>query len=143
MSKFLDLIPVYDKLAICYSIDKTILTLTSDTKHLLTNAIFPPNLKCVNFEYSINFLDFIKINLPSSVYSLQFNADCDESIINNLSENIEILIFLQLNFQIQNLSIHVKKIVILCDTLYAVQTNIKKIPFGCVVTDGNGKIYFE
>lgn len=141
MKNIYEFIPVSNKLDKCYNNDKTVLTLTRDEKHLLRNAVFPQNLKRVIFEYDVIYSDIIHANFPTSVYSLQFSCNFDVLLVNNLPENIEELVFLQLSVEIHHLLFYIKRIVVLCNTMDAVENYIKKVPFGCVVTDGNGKIY--
>ncbi len=118
-----------------YNEDKTILTLEEpESQHLMTNAVFSPNQSRMIFEYNVEFNDFIKMILPTSIYSLHFSSDYRK--YNRID-------FFQLVSEISNLLLCVKKIIILCDTMCGVQTYIRRIAFGCVVTDGNSKIYFE
>jgi hypothetical protein len=126
----------------CYSNNNTFLILDNYYKNIfIKNPFYDKKLKCIIFDCFINYSDFIKLNIPETVYSLKFYNYYDNLIINNLPPNIIKITFCELFYKLENLSPQIQKIKILCDTKYAVKTFIKNVPFGCIVVNNNGKIY--
>jgi len=99
----------------------------------LEKNVLPPNLE--NLTLSLKYCEILEEDsVPSTLNKLTINgATVNEILLKNLplSSNIQILEINRLEFELDNLPVTIKKIILLSDWNKNAKDLIKKIPFGC------------
>jgi hypothetical protein len=104
-----------------------------------------------NFEFKKNVLpknlfylelggiySYILVNVPETLNTLYICGSIENKLVIDNLPNIENLIFYNLQIELTNLPITIKKIKLICYTINTYKF-LQKIPFGCKIVDKNDK----